>query len=63
MSKKVSRNMYDASRVAYNAARLTNDLEDIASGNLKKMVKRHIKRNIRGKANKVLDNVFRSIGF
>lgn len=59
---KMSKVFYKAGSESYKVARTINDIEDIASGNISKMIKRHIKRKIRKQGNKTLDNVFKKTG-
>ena len=62
MKRRTSSNLYDLGEKIYKIARTLNDIEDIASGNTERMVKRHMKRNIRNNSNKTMNNIFKKIG-
>jgi hypothetical protein len=62
VAKKPSGKLYDITRKLGKIAQITNDVEDVATGKVDKVVKRHIKRSIRKKSNKTLSDIFKNFG-
>lgn len=59
---KISNKMYGSTRKLIKINQTVADVEDVLSGNLKQLAKRHVKRAVRKKSNNALNKLFKKTG-